>query len=122
MTGFWAERLSQSSRYYLSLPRLWILSQPSQAMVSKLAVLGLINQKSAMWLVQKGKEGEKCLPLLGLRLLYYLRQNLPMHALLICLNQKSATWLVQKGNVSTPLRSLSTILPLPKFTHVCAPN
>ena len=62
MTGFWAERLSQSSRYCLSLPRLWILSRPSQAMVSKLAVLGLINQKSAMWLVQKGEEGKSVYP------------------------------------------------------------
>ena len=48
-------------------------------MVSKLAVLGLINQKSAMWLVQKEK-------------------------------------------VSTPLRSSSTVLPLPKSTYVHAPN
>ena len=81
MTGFWAERLSQSSRYYLSLPRLWILSRPSQAMVSKLAVLGLIHQKALRGQSKK----EKCLLLLD-------------------------------------LRSSSTILPSPKFTHVRAPN
>ena len=46
-------------------------------MVSKLAVLGLINQRSATWLVQKKKVVYPSL-IRGLRLLFYLRQNLPM--------------------------------------------
>ena len=36
--------------------------------------------------------------------------------------QKSTMWLVHKEKVSTPPGSSSTILPLPKFTNVRAPN